>query len=141
MVEEAGVPREAFGMKKKAVSVAIGIDSKSYLGPEALLISTEMRRRLAEHAASASGIRVKMNLELSAALHGAIRVLHRRWTDSRLAVASTKNPWSGMARRLLVQADRAWPIRRRYMAPFSELNYSAQIANASLAEDYLPFDQ
>jgi hypothetical protein len=140
LVEEAGVPRELFGMKKRAVSVTIGIDKKSYLDAEALHISTEMQRRLAEHACSASGTGVKMNLALSTALHRAVRALHGFWLDTHVAAAPVKNQSSGMTRRMLVRADRAWPIRRRYMAPFSALNFAPQVANASLKDDYLPFD-
>jgi hypothetical protein len=140
LVEESGVPRELFGMKKKAVSVTIGIDKKSYLDADSLGISTEMQHRLREYACSASGPGVKMHLALSTALHGAVRVLHRNWQDGHVATASVQNQSSSMARRMLVQVDRAWPIRRRYMAPFSELNFSTQVANASLVEDYLPLD-
>jgi hypothetical protein len=140
LVEECGVPRELFGMKKKAVSATIGIEKNSYLDREALLISTEMQRRLAEHAFSASSMAVKMDLALSNVLHGAIRVLHRYWLDSDVPETPVQNRSIGRARRMLVRADRAWPIRRRYMAPFSDLNFSTQVANASLIEDYLPFD-
>jgi hypothetical protein len=141
LVEEAGVPRELFGMKKRAVSVTIGIDKKSYFDSEALLVTAEMQRRLAEHACAASSTGVKVNLALASALHGATRILHRHWVDSRLAAipVQNQNRWSGIARRMLIRADRAWPIRRRYMAPFSEINFSTQIANASLIEDYLSF--
>lgn len=142
LVEEGGVPRELFGIKKKAVSVTIGIDNRSYLNSEAFHISTEMQRRLAKHLGSAPNVEVKMNLALSDALHVATRVLHRYWLESQIgaAPAPVEKRSSSMARRMLVWADRAWPIRRRYMAPFSALNFSTQVANASLMEDYLPFD-
>jgi hypothetical protein len=140
LVEEAGVPRELFGMKKRAVSVTIGIDKECYFDAQALRISDEMQRLLAEHACSACGMGVKINLALSAALHRGVRKLHRHWLESRVSVAPAAHRTSGMARRVLTAADRAWPIRRRYMAPFSEFNFATQIANASLAEDYMAFE-
>jgi hypothetical protein len=140
LVEESGVPREMFGIKKKAVSVTIGIDNASYIDSEALLISTEMQHRLAKHAGTASNMEVKMKLALSGALHVSTRVLHRYWLGSRFGAPVEKRASSSTGRRLLIWADRAWPIRRRYMAQFSELNFSAQVANASLVEDYLQFD-
>jgi hypothetical protein len=140
LVEESGVPRELFGMRKKAVSVTIGIDKGSYLGSEALLISSEMRSRLTKHAGSASNMGVKANLAFSTALHVGTRTLHRYWLDGHVGVAPAAKRSSSMAHRMLIWADRAWPVRRRYMAPFSELNFSTQVANASLMEDYLPFD-
>jgi hypothetical protein len=36
LVEQGGVPRELLGMKKRAVSVTIGIDKNSYLDSETL---------------------------------------------------------------------------------------------------------
>jgi hypothetical protein len=140
LVEESGVPRELFGMRKRAVSVTIGIDKGSYLNSEALLISSEMRSRLTKHADSATNMGVKANLAFSAALHVGTRMLHRYWLDGHVAAAPAAKRSSSMAHRMLVWADRAWPVRRRYMAPFSDLNFSTQVANASLMEDYLPFD-
>jgi hypothetical protein len=100
-----------------------------------------MQHRLAKHAGSAANIRVKMDLALSGALHAGTRVLHRVWLDGPVRVGPiAKKRSNSMARQMLVRMDRAWPIRRQYMAPFSHLNFSTQVANASLMEDYLQFD-
>lgn len=138
IAEEAGVPRELFGMKKKAVSITMGIDHLDYLGTDALGVSPAMMQRLAEYAKSVAGLKCRTEMALCSVLHEVVRVLHRKTvhlkTDEKPradAEAPRNKAW-----KMIVDADRILPVRRKYMAPFSILNFSTQIANASLAEDY-----
>ena len=142
IVEDSGVPRELFGMEKKAVSIAVGIDHVDYIGVDSLGISRDMSLRLGAYARSVTGLKCRTEMALSNGLHHAVRLFHK----SAHAIKSDAGPGSafensgGKAWNMLIAADRMFPIRRKYMAPFSNLNFSTQVANASLANDYLTFD-
>jgi hypothetical protein len=143
IAEDSGVPRELFGMEKKAVSIALGIDHVDYIGTDALGISGEMSARLTTYAQSVSGLKCRTEMALSNGVHQIVRRLHRSAhdikTDARPGPALENS--GGKAWNLLIAADRLLPVRRKFMAPFSMLNFSTQIANASLAGDYVTFDR
>ena len=99
----------------------------------------EMANRLAEHAERALGLKCKSEMALCNGVHNAVRMLHesahvlqKRADHSKPMARKSENfVWKAM-----FHADRALPIRRKFMAPFSSLNFSTHIANESLAEDY-----
>ncbi len=144
LVEECGVPRECFGMKKRAVSIMVGVHHHGYVDETALGMSSEMAERLDAHAQSVAGLKTKMELSLSNGLHDLVRFAHESAhalkKKKSAQVRPGQNNTESMAWKAMFNADRMFPLRRKYMAPFSNLNFSTQVANASLADDYLTFD-
>lgn len=142
LVEECGVPRDFFGMDKKAVSATIGIDHDRYVETDALGISQMLTERLLQHMQAVSGPRLNVEMALSNGLHNVVRAMHKSAHSFRKTGAqpqSADGAAEGMTSKMMSHANRIFPIRRKYMAPFSMLNFSTQVANACLSNDYADF--
>jgi hypothetical protein len=121
----------------------VGVHHHGYVDETALGMSSEMAELLDVHGKSVAGLKTKMELTLSNGLHDLVRFAHESAhalkKKKSAQVRAGQSSSESTAWKVMFNADRMFPIRRKYMAPFSNLNFSTQVANASLANDYLTF--
>jgi hypothetical protein len=142
IVEAAGVEREWFGMEKKAVTVAIGIDGSDYIKPKDFLVSDEMSNRLAAHFRGNRTARLLADMLVGNVIHRSIIGVYKLFHAMKRR--KTANAVSGMPRAqaankptLKTRYDKQSRFRWKYMRPFNEHCFAAQVANAELTRDYL----
>lgn len=140
IVEERGIRRDMFGMDKKAITATFGIDNDRYLGPESLGISAAMRKRLDRHAADVTGLGMSLEMGLANGAHSLVRLAHRAARGMRKSGSGTGKPdLKNKTYETMQAVDAIVSVRRKFMQPFSNLNFSCQIANEDLAADYVTF--
>lgn len=147
IVEEAGVPRAWFGQAKKMVTSTIGVDRGRYITIDDLGLSGEFRAALAAHRAQAAGAGLTTSFLFNNTMHNLMRTAHGAAHAARRAVSRPQRHATGGATRrhpslkdrIFFELEFQLPARRMYMAPFNDLNFAAQVANASLAKGYVAF--
>ena len=146
IVEEAGVPREMFGLSKKAVSVCIGIDKDQYIGEKDYYISPEFAKLLDHHYAEIRNRRLTTEMALANSIHSLIRLSHRvlykAKKDAHAGINSEMeaSSFGSFKSNVLALIESCTDFRRKYAAPFSRLSFAAQVANRLLASDYRDLD-
>ncbi|HVK81602.1 MAG TPA: hypothetical protein VM915_13430 [Verrucomicrobiae bacterium] len=149
IAEEAGVPRGAFGQKKKMVTSAVGVDKATYVGIDDLGLSQTFRDLLRQHRRTHGGLVLELNFWFNNSVHRLMRTAHGLAHALRRAI--TKAPTAGAApaapqpnakpslkQRLFFELEMQFPWRRKYMSPFTDLNFAAQVANELAGADYAP---
>jgi len=141
MVEDAGVPRDWFGVAKKAVSATFGVDKDHYLSADDLGVSAEFAQRLAAHRARWSTPALEASMSAANAAHALVRSVHgalyrRAHAKPQKAAPAAPKPRSALKENLagVVGALSDW--RRPYMQPFTNLCFAAQVATEALTADY-----
>jgi hypothetical protein len=137
IVEEQGVKRQLFGMTKMAVTATHGIDNDRYLGDDALGISDSLRQRLEEFKVRNAALAVRAEMLVCNAAHNLVLRAHRsakRVKTSKHGSTEGNENWLFL---LIKNLDSVISLRRRFMQPFSSLNFSSQVVNEDLANDYV----
>jgi hypothetical protein len=143
LVEESGVPRDWFGMEKKAVSATFGVDKSHYLTATDLGVSAEFSALLKAHRKRWTSPAMETRIAAANAAHMIVRTLHgalyRKAHDAgaRENREPAKSSATDGARALLARIS-DW--RRPYMTPFTNLCFAAQVASDLLAKDYPRID-
>ena len=149
IAEEAGVPRDAFGQKKKMVTSAIGVDKTTYVGLDELGLSQAFRDLLRQHRRTHGGLALELNFWFSNGVHHLMRTAHGLAHAVRRAItkpalpnatpaAPRPNAKPSLKQRLFFELEMQFPFRRKYMSPFTDLNFAAQVANELAGVDYAP---
>ncbi|MBS0383989.1 MAG: hypothetical protein JSS00_01410 [Proteobacteria bacterium] len=138
IVEEAGVPRDWFGVKKRAVSAMYGLDSKSYVSETELGVSREFAELLARHRRRWTSPGLELGMTLGNAVHGAMKRVNRALSgrdagDERRSVRPGRR---SLKSRLTILMGYLGNAHRAFWIPFSDLSFSPQVANELLAADY-----
>lgn len=151
IVEEAGVTRDLFGQSKKMVTSTIGVDKNKFITLDDLGLSHEFRTLLSEHAREHGGAALALSFTANNGMHNLMRSAHglthaakrglARARPQRAAPAPTPqhNAPPSLADRVFFELEFQLPARRQFMAPFTELNFAAQVSNALLGADYQTF--
>ncbi len=144
IVEEAGVPRDWFGMKKRAVSAMYGLDNRNYVTTEELGVSREFADLLREHRRRWRSIGVELGMQIGNGVHSAMRLANIAVSRNPKISADGDRPPGGtssLKTKLTAAMDRVGNIHRAFWLPFSDLTFAPQVANELLAQDYPTPDQ
>ncbi|MGH6951171.1 MAG: hypothetical protein ACREH4_09875 [Vitreimonas sp.] len=138
-VEEAGVPRHLFGVKKRAVAVMYGVDKWHYVGPRELSVSAEFAELLRRHAERwrSSGV------DLAMAAGNGLHALMRR-TNAAMGQNERKRSRPGgttLRSKLAETMSLMGNPHRAFWIPFTDLCFAAQAVNELLALDYPSVEQ
>lgn len=138
IVEEAGVPRDWFGAKKRAVSAMYGLDSKSYVSEGELGVSPEFSELLRRHRQRWNSPGVELAMAVANTAHGAMRsanaALSKRGSASE---RGRRRPGqTSLKSSLTAIMGHAGNVHRAFWIPFTDLCFSAQVANELLGADY-----
>jgi len=147
MIEEAGVPRELFGQTKKMVTSTVGIDNNRFITLDDLGLSAEFRALLHAHRQEYAGPALSAGFAANNAIHRLMRFAHGSAHGAKHLLTSLKparapstapkaNRPASFADRMFFELEYQLPARRQFMAPFTELNFAAQVSNALLSKDY-----
>jgi hypothetical protein len=137
MLEERGIPRESFGMVKRAVTETIGIDNDRYITPEDLGLTAELDGRLREHMDSHAGVGVAANMFVSNLVHDAVRRGHRSARSIRKASRKGESlSWSKRALKQILAKGQFAAVRWKYMQPFTKLSFAPHVVIEDLKRDY-----
>jgi hypothetical protein len=142
IVEGAGVGRELFGVKKRAITVAVGIDGADYIKPKDFHTSSELKRRLIDHLNRNRSARLWFKMLLGniihSSIHGVYQAFHaikRRRNAAGDAGQSVRK--AANKANLKTRYDKQSRFRWKYVRPFNEHCFAAQVANTHLTTDYL----
>ena len=144
IVEEAGVPRDWFGMKKRAVSAMYGLDNRNYVTTEELGVSQEFADLLRQHRRRWRSISIELGISAGNSVHSAMRLANVALSSrSRNTGAGEGKPprASSLKTRLSMAMDRVGNIHRAFWLPFTDLTFAPQVANELLAQDYPSLDR
>jgi hypothetical protein len=143
IVEEAGVPRDWFGAKKRAVSAMYGLDSKSYVSEGDLGVSPEFNELLHRHRQRWGSPGVELAMAAANTAHRAMRSANAALSKRGSASDPRRGPprQASLKSRLTAVMGRAGNVHRAFWIPFTDLCFSAQVANELLAADYPDAEQ
>lgn len=143
IVEEAGVPRDWFGSKKRAVSAMYGLDSKSYVGEDDLGVSPEFSELLRRHRRDWRSPGVAAGMMFGNAVHGAMKNANKALSKRGSGTEKRRGPpgQKSLKTRLTVLMGYAGNVHRAFWIPFTDLCFAPQVANELLAADYPEADE
>jgi len=137
IVEEAGVPRDWFGMKKRAVSAMYGLDNRNYVDSAELGVSGAFADLLRQHRQRWSSPSVEFGMWAGNAAHAAMRFANVALSKSKGGEPKRKQAGAtSLKTRLTTAMDYTGNVHRAFWIPFTDLNFAPQVANELLARDY-----
>jgi hypothetical protein len=138
IVEEAGIPRDWFGMEKRAVSAMYGLDNRNYVAPEELGVSREFADLLRQHRQRWRSIGVDLGIGAGNCVHSAMRLANRALSKKKGSGGGGSPRATSLKTRLTMAMDHVGNIHRAFWLPFTDLTFAPQVANELLAHDYPP---
>ena len=139
IVEEAGIPRELFGMQKMAVTVAMGIDGANYLKPKDFHTSDAFLQELANHMKAQQSVGFWLKMLYANAIHLSIQKGYKLFHALKARAKKRKVDTSRRTHQQTLKAkyDRQGRFRWKYIRPFNEHTFSTQVANSHMTREYL----
>jgi hypothetical protein len=140
IIEEAGVPRDWFGMQKRAVSAMYGLDKRHYVGAGELGITEEFAQLLRGHRQQWRSPMLDLAMTAGNAVHHVMR-------RANVAIGGGDKPKQAHAQsaslksKLTEAMGYAGNVHRAFWIPFTDLCFAPQVTSEHLARDFPPPEQ
>lgn len=142
IVEEAGVPREWFGMKKRAVSAMYGLDKRAYVGASDLGVSDEFTNLLRAHRRRWRSLAVDAAMACGNTVHEVMRRANAALGGGGGSERKSRPGGGSSLKSKLTEAmGYAGNLHRAFWIPFTDLCFAPQVTSEILARDFPPPDQ
>ncbi|MGH6950867.1 MAG: hypothetical protein ACREH4_08345, partial [Vitreimonas sp.] len=141
IVEEAGVPRDWFGMKKRAVSAMYGLDNRRYVEAGDLDVTEEFSRLLRRHRQRWRSPSVDLGMAAGNVAHNVMRRANAAVSGGGSERKRGRVGGRSLKTKLTVAMGHAGNLHRAFWVPFTDLCFAPQVVSNLLARDYPPPDQ
>lgn len=141
IVEEAGVPRDWFGMKKRAVSAMYGLDNRRYVEAGELDLTEEFSRLLRQHRQRWRSPSVDLGMAAGNAAHNVMRRANAAVNRGKSKQGRGRVGGRSLKTNLTAAMGHAGNLHRAFWVPFTDLCFAPQVVSNLLARDYPPPEQ
>ncbi len=143
ILEEAGVARDCFGTKKRAVSAMYGLDKRHYVRTDELGVSDEFLELLRRHRRRWRSPGVELGMAAGNAVHGVLRRANVALSAGESGGQRKHGRPGGNPLKSQLTAAMGYlgNLHRAFWIPFTDLCFCPQVSSELLALDYPPPEQ